>query len=137
MSFERPITNNSSDEADPDDRDALVDLPADRPSADALGDREDDVATVERKQRQEVEQGDRERDEAEHEQEVLGPLLGRVGRALHDPDRARDLIAPGPCHEPAERRRRCHASPAPESSNDSPAAWGGGSPSPASMKPSR
>ena len=94
MSFVRPITNSSRTSADPDDRDPLVDLAAHRPAADALGDREDDVAAVERQERQQVEKGDRERDEPEHEEEALGALLGRVGGALDDADGARDLLAP-------------------------------------------
>ena len=55
------------------------------------------------RQRQEVEQGDRERDEPEDEQEALGALLRRVGGSLDDADGARDLVAPGAGHEPAER----------------------------------
>ena len=47
-------------EPDADDRDALVDTPGDRPSARALDDRKDDVPTVEREERQEVEQRNRE-----------------------------------------------------------------------------
>ena len=61
------------------------------------------MAAVERQQRQEVEQRERERDEPEHPEVVLGPALDRVGRRLRDADRARDVLAALACHEPAER----------------------------------
>src|SRR5919197_5937944 len=53
------------DERDPHDRDALVDLPPDGASAHALDEREGDVPAVERQQRQQVEEGEREAEEAE------------------------------------------------------------------------
>src|SRR5436190_73842 len=56
------------EECDPDGRDALVDLPADRPTAQTLHDREEDVPAVERQQREQVEDRKREADEPEHEQ---------------------------------------------------------------------
>jgi hypothetical protein len=43
-------------ERDPDQRDALVDLAGHRPAADPLDQREDDVAAVERQQRQQIQE---------------------------------------------------------------------------------
>ena len=84
------------DEPDSHDRDPLVDLPPDGPSADAFGDREDDVAAVQGKERQQVEQRDRERDQAQDEEEALGPLFRRVGGALDDPDGLEMSFRPSP-----------------------------------------
>src|SRR5919109_3383696 len=90
------------DERDSDDRDALVDLAADGAPADALDDRERDVAAVERKQRQEVQQRQREADEPEHPEVGLQPPVERVRRAADDANRARDLLSAGALDEAAE-----------------------------------
>ena len=74
-SFVRPTKKRSSTSADAHDRDTLVDLAPDRVAAHLLGDREHDVAAVERQQRQQVEQAEREADEREH-REVRLPAPG-------------------------------------------------------------
>ena len=63
MSFVSPMKNRSSTTTIPTTRDALVDLAPDGPAADAFDEREGDVAAVERQQRQQVEQGEREADQ--------------------------------------------------------------------------
>src|SRR5207244_1448838 len=55
-------------ERDADRRDPLVDLPPDGAAADALDDRERDVAPVQREQRQEIQERERQADQAQHPQ---------------------------------------------------------------------
>src|SRR5215207_9446691 len=82
-------------ERDPDNRDALVDLPTHRPAPYTLDYRESDVAAVERQQRQEIEQRQGEADEAQDPEEGLEPAVERARRSADDADRARDLLTPG------------------------------------------
>ena len=76
---------------DPDHRDALVDLPRHGAAADALDERERDVAAVQRQQRQQVQEREREADQPEHPEVRVRPLLDRLRGALDDPDRAGDV----------------------------------------------
>ena len=87
----------------PDRRHPLVHLSADRLTAHSLDDRERDVPSVERQQRQEVQEGERKAQEAEHPEVGLRPLLERLRGAFHDPDRARNFLALTR-DEPGERR---------------------------------
>src|ERR671931_927437 len=80
------------DERDPNDRDALVHLPADSPPADALDEREGDVPTVERQQREQIEEREREAQEDEQPEVRLEAGVQGLRRALDDPDRRRDLL---------------------------------------------
>src|SRR3954467_14603883 len=101
----KPDEHEHQEERDSDRGDALVDLPADRAAAHALDDREQDVAAVERQERQEVQQCKRQADEAEHEQiprEADGDYLLRD---IHDPGRPRDLLAAGVRHYARQERR--------------------------------
>src|SRR5262245_54641655 len=99
-----PDEEQQQHDREPDDGDALVDLPLEVPAARALDEDEDDVPAVEREQRQEVEERERERDEPEHPQVVLRPLLDGVGGCLRDPDRARDVLPSLAGRELAERQ---------------------------------
>src|SRR4051812_29747606 len=73
----QPDEEEHQHERDPDHRDALVDVACHRLPARSLEQREGDVAAVERQQRKQVHQGERERDEREQEQVVLHPLADR------------------------------------------------------------
>src|SRR5436190_15549995 len=81
------------EECDPDGRDALVDLPADRPTAQTLHDREEDVPAVERQQREQVEDREREADQPEHEQVPGEADRDDALRDVDDPRRPRHLFA--------------------------------------------
>src|SRR5437763_9359547 len=87
------------DERDADDRDTLVDLAAHGPAAKALDEREGDVAAVERQERQQVEERQRQAQEAEHPEVALEALVERLRGDLGDPDRARDLLPHLVVHE--------------------------------------
>src|SRR5947209_8131928 len=99
----QPDEEEQQDERDPERGDLLVDLPLDRAAADALDDREGDVAAVERQERQQVEQGEREADEPDDREVVLEPLRHRLCRGANDPDRSRDLLAALAVDEVADR----------------------------------
>src|SRR3712207_261211 len=90
-------------ERDPDRGEALVGGARDRPAANGLDDRERDVAAVERKERQEVQEREREADEREDPQVGREPEVERLARSLDDPDGARDLVAAVARNEPRER----------------------------------
>src|ERR671919_1701083 len=77
---------------DADRRDALVGLARDRATADALDDREGDVPPVERQEREQVEQCEREADQRQHLEVVAEPGLERLARRLRDADDARHLV---------------------------------------------
>src|SRR5438874_12734714 len=82
------------EDGDPDRRRPLVDLAADGPAAEALDQREDDVAAVERQQRKQVEDAEGQAEEAEEADVVLEALThGGVG-GLDDADRAVQLAVP-------------------------------------------
>src|SRR5689334_15100170 len=88
------------EECDSDRGDPLVDLPADGFPAQALDDREEDVTAVERQQREQVEDSERETDEPEHQQ-----IPGEADRddALRDVDdagRPGDLLPAGARDDP-------------------------------------
>ena len=107
MSFERPMKKSSSTTRDPDRGDALVDLTADRAAADALDQREDDVAAVERQQRQQVQQRERQAEQAEHpEVRLARPASSASDEPCDDADRARDLLPALAVHEPRRATRR-------------------------------
>src|SRR5829696_1136254 len=88
-----PDEEEEKDECDPDRGDALVDLPSNGSATGTFDDRERDVTTVEREQRKQVEQRQREAQQPEHPEVRLRAALERLGRSLDDPDRARDLLA--------------------------------------------
>ena len=94
MSFERPMTKRKSTSAIPTIENALVRLARDRPAADPLGDREGDVAAVERQERQQVQEREREADERQHLQVVAEADLERLARDGGDADDARHLVGP-------------------------------------------
>ena len=88
------------------------------------------MAAVERQERQQIEERDRERDQAEHPEEAVRALLRRVGGALDDPDGARDLLAALARDDlPSEATMSLRDEPSPRA--DSRAAAGGGKPVPA------
>src|SRR5512133_643239 len=91
------------DDEDPDRRHALVDLAPDRPAADPLDDREGNVAAVQGQQREQVEEGEREADQAEYPEIVLDSLVQRSRGALDDPDGAGDLLPAAAVDEMGER----------------------------------
>src|SRR4051812_21949142 len=95
--------HQEEDEGDADRRDALEDLAGDRFAADRLDHREGDVAAVEREQRKHVHQRQRETDEAEDPEVLLGALIGALRELLRDADRARDVLPPLTVDEAAER----------------------------------
>ena len=81
---------DEEDQRQPDERDALVDLPRERAPADALDEREEDVPAVEREQRDKVEQRERHADEREEPEvprhALLQRLRGRRGRSRRGPE---------------------------------------------------
>ena len=87
------MKNSISTSAMPIDRDPLVDLATDRAATDAFDDRERDVAAVEREQRKQVEQRERQADEREQLQVDAEVRLDRLARNARDPDGARDVSA--------------------------------------------
>src|SRR6476620_9095303 len=95
----KPDEEQEEDERDPDHGDPLVDLAADGAAAEPLDERERDVTAVERQQRQQVHQREREADQAEDPEVGLGALLLRGVQGLADPDRARDVLSPLAVHE--------------------------------------
>src|SRR3954471_11708766 len=101
----KPDEHEHQEERDSDRGDALADIPADRTAAPALDDREQDVAAVERQERQEVQQCERQADEAEHEQIPREADGDHLLRDVHDPGRARDLLSPGVRHDARQERR--------------------------------
>src|SRR6266508_25817 len=97
-----PDEEEQDDEDDADGRDPLVYLPCNGAAADALDQREGDVPAVERQQREQVQQRERQADQSEHPQIVLDALLCSLVERLCDPDRAGDLLAALAAHEPGE-----------------------------------
>src|ERR671930_773121 len=82
------------EERDSDRRDALVDLPPDGPAPQALDDREQDVAAVERQQRQQVEDRQREADQPEHLEVEREAERHRLARVVDDADGAGHVLPP-------------------------------------------
>src|SRR4051794_4389040 len=101
----KPDEHEHQEERDSDRGDALVDLAADRTAPHTLDDREQDVAAVERQQRQEVQQRERQADEAEHEQIPREADRDHLLRDVHDPGRPRHLLAPRVRHDARQERR--------------------------------
>src|SRR3954453_22635758 len=77
-----------ADEAGP-----LHDAEGDRAAADLLRQRPEDVATVERQEREQVDHAERERDHREQEHALLDAELDALARDLVGADHARDLLA--------------------------------------------
>src|SRR4051812_23410499 len=74
----QPDQEQEQHERDADDRHSLVDLAPDGTAAQPLDERERNVSAVEREQREQVHQGEREADQAEHPEVALRALfLGR------------------------------------------------------------
>ena len=103
-SFEERDDEQEQDQRESDDRDALVDLAREGAAADGLDQREEDVAAVERQQRQEVEERERHAHEREDLEVVRQADLQLPLRDADDPDRARELAAPLAREEPADAR---------------------------------
>ncbi len=100
------MTSRSRTSANPDERDALVDLAREGAAADGLDEREEDVAAVERQQRQEVEERERHAHERE-DLEVVGQAdLQLLLRDADDPDRSGELAAPLLEKSPRDSGRR-------------------------------
>src|SRR5215212_1878291 len=79
-------------QSDPHRRYAFVDLAPDRPPAEPLDERERDVTAVQRQQREQVQNRERQRDEGEDPQvEPDASLVDHLARGVDYPDRARDL----------------------------------------------
>src|SRR5436190_24009977 len=95
-----PDEEEHQHEREADHRHALVDVPPDGASADALHERERDVPAVEREERKQVEEGEREAEVRQEPEVRLPALVQRLGRSLDDPDRARDLLAVLPVYDP-------------------------------------
>ena len=66
---------------------------AESPSPDLLEQRERDVAAVERQQRQQVQERERQADQREHAEVVAEALIENLRRLVDDPDDARDVLA--------------------------------------------
>src|SRR5262249_27225422 len=80
-------------EADADDRDALVDGATDRAAPNSLEQRERDVAAVERQQRQQIQKSEREADQGQDLEVVAVVRLDRLAGDVDDADRRRDVLA--------------------------------------------
>src|ERR687891_2010757 len=89
-------------ERDPDHGDPFVERAAERAPPDPLDDREGDVPAVERQEREQVQERQREADQAEHENEVAEALVERLRGHLGDPHRARDLASALPPRQSRE-----------------------------------
>ena len=72
MSFVSPTTNSAMTSAKPMKPGALHDRERDRAAAHLLGERPEDVAAVERQEREEVDHAERERDHREQEDRPVG-----------------------------------------------------------------
>jgi hypothetical protein len=109
-SFSRPDREQQQDEHEADHAGALHDAERDRPAAQLLGERPEDVAAVERQQREQVDHRERQRDQPEDEDRLLDVDVERAARRLVGADDAADLVAGlGAVEEPddhADGRRR-------------------------------
>ena len=70
MSFVKPTTNRNDHEQEADDAGPLHDAERDRPAAHLLGQRPEDVAAVERQEREQVDDRQRQRDDRQHAQRL-------------------------------------------------------------------
>src|ERR1044072_28897 len=100
------VVRQAEEEQEEDDEDtdrggSLVGLAGDRAAPDSLGDGERDVAPVQRKQREQVQERQGERDEREDPEVLAKARFQGLARGLHDPDRARHVLAPLPPEDPA------------------------------------
>src|SRR5579862_335142 len=97
---------DEQDERDPDHRDPLVDLPRERAAAHSLDQREEDVATVERQEREEVEQREGHAHESQQRQVPGEAVLELRVAGSHDPDRSGESCAGAAAEERGDSRAR-------------------------------
>src|SRR5574340_1024316 len=98
-----PDEEEEQHDREPDHGDALVDLAPDETPARALDEREQDMAAVEREEREQVHERQRQRDQREYPEVAVRALPHGVRGRLRDADRARHVLAPAPGREAAER----------------------------------
>src|SRR5688572_18138823 len=88
-----PYEEQEQNQHEAHDAGALHRTEGDRPAAHLLRERPEDVPSVEGQERREVDDGERERDQAEDRDGLRGVVLERPPRALVAADDAADLVA--------------------------------------------
>ena len=104
MSLVRPIANKQQHEQEADRAGTLDDGERHAAAADLLDQAPEDVAAVERQEREQVDQAEREADHGENEDPLVGVEADRLIERLRAADHARDLL-------PLRRARRSGRSP--------------------------
>ena len=106
MSFERPIDEQHQHQDEADHARPLHHRERHRRAADLLDEAPEDVAAVERQEREQVDERQREADHGEQEERLAGVELDACRVDLVRADDARDLLALLGVEDAGEDRRR-------------------------------
>src|SRR5215217_6039594 len=102
----QPDNEQRDHQREADEPGALHDAERDRATAQLLGQRPEDVAAVERQEREQVDDPERQRDHREQEQRAVGAEVDRLPRRLVRADDAGDLLALLLVEDPRDRLDR-------------------------------